>query len=108
MKPKSKPHDSPDCPCEPCGNEDCDACYPLPRWTVRTVTVRRIAHEREIKAATRDEALRIYEQGTAWPSSYDESDLEVLEEHAPSVAQVTDEEKLEFHRTWNCHHRLTR
>lgn len=92
---------------EPCGNEDCDACYPLPRWKVRRVTVRRIAHEREIKAATPEDALRMYEEGTAWPSEYDERTLEVLEECDPTITQITDEGTLRFHREGVCYHRLS-
>lgn len=52
---------------EPCGNKDCDACYPLPRWTVRRVTVRRIAHEREITPATRVAGVD-RESRSAWTS----------------------------------------
>lgn len=91
---------------EPCENPDCDACHPAPRWKVETVSVRRIVHERDFKAATAEEALRMYEEGTAWPSSYDERTAEVLEEGAPVVTQITDEETLKFHRIHNCYHRL--
>lgn len=90
----------------PCGNEDCDACYPLPRWKVTTVTVRRIAHERELKAATAEDALREYAGGTAWPRSYDERTLEVIEREEPVAVQITDEETLKFHREHTCWHRL--
>ena len=92
---------------EPCGNEDCDACYPLPRWTVTRVTVRRIKHEREIKASTPEDALRMYEEGTAWPSEYDERTLDVLERGEPEAVQVTDERSLKFHREGVCYHRLS-
>lgn len=69
----------------PCGNEDCDACYPIPRWKISTESVRRILHSRTIKARTQEEALAIYAAGTAWPSSYDERDLEVIVEGEPVV-----------------------
>ncbi len=93
---------------EPCGNEQCDACYPLPRWKVQVVTVRRIAHEREIKAATAEDALREYAGGTAWPSSYDEHTLETLDKQEPTATQSTDEDTLSFHRTETGWHRLRR
>lgn len=69
----------------PCRNPGCDICNPLPRWKVSRMTVRRILHEREIKAATIEEALAIYANGTAWPASYDERTLEVLEQGEPVV-----------------------
>lgn len=86
-----------------CSNDDCDACHPLPRWKVTRITVRRIAHEREIKAATPEEALAIYDEGTAWPSSYDEHTLETLERHEPTAEQITDERHLAFCREHNCY-----
>lgn len=91
---------------KPCENPDCDACHPAPRWKVATTTVRRIVHERALKAATAEEVLREYEEGTAWPSSYDERTVEVLEQGTPVVTQITDAHVLEFHRTHNCYHRL--
>ena len=93
---------------EPCGNEECDACYPLPRWKVSTVTVRRIKHEREVKAATPEEAVKIYEQGTEWPSSYDEHTLETLETEPTVARRVTDEFHLDYHRTETCFHNILR
>lgn len=91
---------------KPCGNEDCDKCDPRPRWKVATVSVQRIQHEREIKATTPEEARSIYDQGTAWPSSYDERTLQVIEESPTTVTQVTDEYSLEYHRTGCCWHDL--
>lgn len=73
---------------EPCENEDCDLCNPLPRWKISTVTVRRIRHEREIKAATLEEAMKVYVEGTAWPATYDEVTLEVLEISAPKAVSA--------------------
>ena len=72
----------------PCGNEDCDACYPLPRFKISTERVQRLFYERTIKAKDEIEALRIYEEGTAWPSSYDDRYGEILEQKAPSVEIV--------------------
>lgn len=31
---------------EPCGNDDCDRCYPLPRFKVSTERVQQLFHER--------------------------------------------------------------
>lgn len=64
---------------EKCENEDCDKCDPRPRWIVSQHRIEHVTHQREIKAATREEALAIYEQGTAWPSSYDDRSGEVLQ-----------------------------
>lgn len=71
---------------EPCGNEECDLCNPLPRYKVSTERVQRLFHERTIKAATPEDALRIYNEGTAWPSSYDDRSGEILEKHPTVVA----------------------
>ena len=86
---------------EPCGNDDCDLCDPLPRWKVSTETVRRTVHEREIKAATMEEALAIYAQGTSWPSEYDEQTVETLSEDPPKVTGV-----LPRREKWRCWHSL--
>jgi hypothetical protein len=92
---------------EPCGNEDCDRCYPQPRWKVSTETVRRIVHQRTIKAATQEEALAIYNEGTAWPSSYDEDTVEVLEEK-PTVATVIEPDEFQRRYYWDqCWHTHT-
>lgn len=72
---------------EPCGNEECDRCYPQPRFIVRTETVRRMRHERTIKANSADEAIAIYNEGTAWPSSYDEHTLATIEQGQPTAAR---------------------
>ena len=73
---------------KPCGNEDCDKCYPLPRFKISTERVQRLFYEREIKAATEEEALRIYHEGTAWPSQYDDRYDAVLEKKAPVVTRL--------------------
>jgi hypothetical protein len=70
---------------DPCGNEDCDKCYPLPRFKISTERVQRLFYERTIKAANEAEALAIYAEGTAWPSSYDDRSGEVLEQKDPIV-----------------------
>lgn len=71
----------------PCDNEECDACYPEPRFLISTERVQRLWYERTIKAATADEALRIYEDGTAWPSQYDDRYGEIVEQPAPTITQ---------------------
>lgn len=93
---------------EPCGNEECDLCYPIPRFKVSTERVQRLFHERKIKAATPEEALRIYLEGTAWPSSYDDRGGEIIEEHAPKVTVVPPhDEPLRSRMAYsNCYHNL--
>jgi hypothetical protein len=59
--------------------------------------VRRV-HEREIKAATAEEALRIYNEGTAWPSSYDEHDEKLVEQFGSTVTQL--DRRPEDQRGW--------
>src|SRR5580765_1813517 len=66
-------------PKDPCGNEDCDRCYPLPRWKVSQRRVQVVTYEREIKATTQDEAKQIFAAGTAWPSSYDDKYGDVID-----------------------------
>lgn len=78
-------------PSEPCGNEECDKCNPLPRYKVSTERVQRLFHERTFKAATPEEALRLYNEGSAWPASYDDRGGEIIEEHAPVVTLVVDD-----------------
>lgn len=77
-------------PCEPEGAlfRYCDVCNPIPRFEVIEERVQRLFYERTIKATTEAEALAIFAQGTAWPSSYDERGGEVLERHEPSVKQL--------------------
>jgi hypothetical protein len=84
---------------EPCGNENCDSCYPTPRFKVSIERVQRIFYERTIKAKDAEEALHIVEQGTAWPTSYDDRGDEILEIKEPVV---TVEDPPEFpDRCWN-------
>lgn len=94
---------------EPCGNEDCDKCYPLPRFKISTERVQRLFYERTIKAATAEEALRTYNEGTAWPSSYDDRGGEVLERKEPVVSVVQSDKGDKFDAWWleqNCWHNL--
>lgn len=87
---------------KPCSNPDCDLCHPLPWFKVSTITVRRIVHEREIKAATPEEALRIYNEGTGWPSSYDERTIETLSE-SPVTVERDDKDLSFMEPDWRCH-----
>lgn len=89
---------------EPCGNGDCDRCYPLPRFKISTERVQRLFYERTIKAATPEEALRIYNEGTAWPSSYDDRHGEVLEEHEPVI--IVEEPRGHWYVEYSCFHNL--
>ena len=63
---------------QPCGNEECDKCYPLPRWKISEHRVQHITYTREIKAPTLEEAMRLFETGTVWPSSYDDEYGEIV------------------------------
>jgi hypothetical protein len=91
---------------EPCGNDDCDRCDPRPRWKISEHRVQHVTYQREIKAATREEALQLFEAGTAWPSSYDDSYGEIVQQDAAVVEQVTDERELRYYREENCYHDL--
>jgi hypothetical protein len=90
---------------EPCGNEDCDKCYPLPRFKITTERVQRLVHTRMIKAADEAEALRIYREGTAWPSSYDDRDGEVLKRY-PTMVTIVDEPRSPRVIEMLCYHNL--
>lgn len=91
-------------PVEPCGNEDCDKCNPIPRFIVSTERVARLKHSRDIKAVTPEEARRIYDEGTAWPSSYDDRELAVLEQGDTVVELAEPREAWLVERL--CYHRL--
>lgn len=96
----------------PCDNEDCDKCHPLPRWRISEHRIQHITYEREIKAATREEALAIFNAGTAWPSSYDDRYGEIVQQDAAVVVQITgegddqqadiDRHKLKYYATREC------
>lgn len=103
---------TPSKPPEPCGNPDCDRCDPKPRWRITEHRVQHITYEREIKAATADEAMKIFEAGTAWPSSYDDRYGEIVQQDDPVVAQITgkgndgDAHMLAYYREDCCYHDL--
>jgi hypothetical protein len=96
----------------PCGNNDCDKCDPRPRWRIREHRIQHITYEREIKAATAEEAMRIFDEGTAWPSSYDDRGGEIIQQDAAVIEQITgegnegDARKLTFYREDCCYHDL--
>lgn len=87
---------------EPCFNEDCDKCDPRPRWIISEHRIQHITYKREIKASTQEEALAIYNEGTSWPSSYDEEGGEIIECDPVVITPVTDERTLEYYRTDCC------
>lgn len=75
-----------------CTNKDCDKCDPRPRWKVSQHRVQHITYTREIKASSQEEAQRIFEQGTAWPSSYDDHYGDVESEDDVVVEQLPPDE----------------
>lgn len=94
---------------EPCGNDDCDKCDPKPRWRITEHRIQHITYTREIKAATAEEAMQIFNNGTAWPSSYDDHYGEIVQQDEPVVTQITDENDrgmLSFYREECCYHDL--
>jgi hypothetical protein len=88
---------------EPCGNTECDKCYPTPRWKVSQHRIQHITYEREIKAATAEEAVEIFERGTAWPSLYDERGGEVIQRDEIKAESMPSDE---FHPTNACWYEL--
>lgn len=97
---------------KPCGNDDCDKCDPRPRWRITEHRVQHITYTREIKAATAEEAMKIFDEGTAWPSSYDDRYGKIVQKDEPVIAQITgedddrDERHLAYHREECCYHDL--
>lgn len=88
-------------PLEPCGDEDCDNCYPGNRYYVQTDSVRRVRHRLLIKATSPEAALAEYHRlnsadGPSHPTSYDEHDLAVLE-ISPTVAVPLDDHLVELY-----------
>lgn len=77
---------------DPCGNEDCDLCYPLPRWKARRVIILRQTHFGEVKAATVEEARRVAAD-RAWKTSCSQ---EVVECQSPLIEPL-DSESLNWH-----------
>lgn len=95
MKPNSKS--------VPCGNEDCDKCDPRPRWKISWQRLQRLTYTRKIKAATAEEAMQIFEGGTAWPSQYDDNYGDVVQLDAPVTEKLQPDE---YHLTECCYHDL--
>ena len=94
----------PTAPEEPCGNEDeCDRCYPLPRWKIRKHRIQHITYTREIKAATQEEAMRLFEEGTPWPTSYDDDYGEIIQQDEAMAEQLPPSE---YHLEDCCYHDL--
>src|SRR6478672_12417552 len=88
---------------EPCGNDDCDKCDQRPRWKISQHRIQHLTHEREIKAATEEEALRIYDAGTAWPSTYDDRAGVVVQCDPVQIKRLLPDE---YHLTECCWHDL--
>lgn len=84
----------------------------MPRWRITAHRIQHITYEREIKAATSEEALAIFESGTAWPTSYDDRYGEIVQQDDPVVTQITadagdsDERMLAYYREECCFHDL--
>jgi hypothetical protein len=99
-------------PTEPCGNDDCDKCDRKPRWRIAAHRVQHITYEREIKADTAEEALAIFESGTAWPTSYDDRYGEIIQQDEPVISRITDKDNfsdanmLAYYREKCCYHDL--
>jgi hypothetical protein len=75
----------------------------LPRWKISKHRVQHITYEREIKAATQEEAMRIFEAGTAWPSSYDDRYGKVVQQNVAVVEQLPPSQ---YHLEECCWHDL--
>lgn len=78
---------------EPCGNENCDRCYQLPRWKLSEHRVQHLTYVREIKAATAEEARAIFDRGTSWPSQYDDEYGEIVQRDDVVVERLDPEEQ---------------
>lgn len=89
---------------KPCGNEaSCDKCYPLPRWKISEHRIQHITYTREIKAATLEEAMRLFEAGTAWPTSYDDHYGEIVQQDEAVAEQLPPSA---YHLEYCCYHDL--
>jgi hypothetical protein len=88
---------------EPCGNEDCDTCHPEPRWRVSRHRVQHITNVRVFKASTREKAIKIFEEGTAWPREYDDRGGAVIQLDDVVVEQLPPKtnKDLTFSRCFN-------
>jgi hypothetical protein len=78
---------------EPCGNEDCDLCYPVPRWKATRVIIWRKTHHGEVKAATVEEARSLVTDD-AWKAGT--ISYEVVERQSPLIEPL-DAESLAWH-----------
>jgi hypothetical protein len=94
----------PDSKSGPCGNEDCDKCDPRPRWKISRHRLQHLTYTREIKAATAEEAMQIFEEGTAWPSQYDDNYGAVVQLDVPVTEKLPPDE---YHLTECCYHNLS-
>lgn len=90
----------------PCGNEECDKCYPLPRWKVSQHRIEHVTHVREIKAASQKEALAMFARGSGPGAYLNDRSGEIVQLDEPIVERNTDPDSLRFHATWHCYHRL--
>lgn len=88
---------------EPCGNEECDTCYPIPRWKISEHRIQHITYTREIKAATAEEAMVIFRSGTEHPSSYDDVYGKVVQQDEAVAEQMPPDD---FHLHTICYHNL--
>ena len=86
---------------EPCGNEDCDKCDPRPRWKISQQRIQHLTRTREIKAASVEEALRLFETPTPWPSQYKDNYGEIVQLDAPVTETLPPDE---YHLTECCFH----
>ena len=90
-------------PMDPCGNEDCDKCDPRPRWKISQHRVQHLTYTRKIKAGSAEEAMQIFEAGTAWPSQYDDDYGAVIQRDEPLTERLPPDE---YHLTECCFHDL--
>jgi hypothetical protein len=88
----------------PCGNEDCDKCDPRPRWKISRHRLQHLTYTREIKAVTAEAAMQIFEEGTEWPSQYDDNYGAVVQLDAPVTEKLPPDE---YHLTECCYHDLS-
>jgi len=88
---------------DPCGNEDCDKCDPRPRWKISQHRVQHLTYTRKIKAGSAEEALQIFEAGTAWPSQYDDDYGAIVQQDVPLTERLPPDE---YHLTECCYHDL--
>lgn len=99
---------------DPCGNDECDKCYPQQRYVLRQDSVRRVRYQVIVKAESPEAALAMLADGScqgAEPTSYNEHDLEVLSRE-PGIALTHVEAypdrdfQREYWRERCCYHEL--